>query len=166
MLLNILLYLSIFKVCGIFVILTKSYNYVYVTQNSQEKKVSFGLPVIEEVPEESAPEPEAAEDCDVTVSSQLDVSTASHENDSFSRMKDRILKKYSLDLSPDFVYEKVVLDLPTYFSITAITSQFSVIPTYYVKGFINSIQLSIWYLNYLWNYVTKRQHFLNLCSPE
>ncbi|XP_037970801.2 uncharacterized protein LOC105382530 isoform X3 [Plutella xylostella] len=79
-------------------------------KNSQEKKVSFGLPVIEEVPEESAPEPEAAEDCDVTVSSQLDVSTASHENDSFSRMKDRILKKYSLDLSPDFVYEKKTSD--------------------------------------------------------
>lgn len=77
-------------------------------QGSQEeypkKRVSFDIPSsvqINEIIEDAKGENESANQ---TVNSQLDESVASE--DSYMKIKDMILKKHNLDLSPQFVYGK------------------------------------------------------------
>lgn len=66
--------------------------------------MSFDIPSsvqINEIIEDANAENESANQ---TANSQLDVSVASE--DSYMKIKDMILKKHNLDLSPQFVYGK------------------------------------------------------------
>lgn len=83
-------------------------------KNSQEavnkKRVSFDLPLsIQEMSnkmyDDNLKEKETEENnANETIDSQVNISLASDE--SYSKIKDMILKKHNLDLSPQFVYAK------------------------------------------------------------
>lgn len=74
-----------------------------------KKRVSFDIPsslqineIVEDVDKQN--DYNENETANQTMNSQLDVSVASDDN--FLKIKDMILKKHNLDLSPQFVYAK------------------------------------------------------------
>lgn len=94
-----------------YVVLTKLLMPVNNFKTSQEdvvkKRVSFDIPmavqVTDEIENEITPDNKGNQTND-TIVSQLDLSIEGGDN--FSYVKDMILKKHNLDLSPQFVYGK------------------------------------------------------------
>lgn len=97
-----------------YVVLVEVLKPVNIFKSSQEdvikKRVSFDIPMTVEITDETEiTSDKKANQTNDTISSPLDLSI--ERNDNFSSIKDMILKKRNLDLSPQFVYGKNMMML-------------------------------------------------------
>lgn len=87
-------------------------NFKTSQENVVKKRVSFDIPmavqVTDEIENEITPDNKGNQTND-TIVSQFDLSIGGGNN--FSSIKDMILKKHNLDLSPQFVYGKNMMML-------------------------------------------------------
>ncbi|XP_072949401.1 uncharacterized protein [Epargyreus clarus] len=84
-------------------------QFLDIIQNTQEKKtVSFNVPNEDKIPT-SLEDLARQEETEVNASQEKTLNTSKISEDSFTTIKDMMLKKHNLDLSPQFVYGKNTL---------------------------------------------------------